>query len=197
MSRIIAIIRINDTFGRTEFHFQMTSRCTIWVPLFQSIDVGGRVSSPSTTEANRNKIKYESDLWLYNRNLMKMLFRLFSERNSANFIRFRHSASGCCCEVIRSFFFRRFLCDSYRALSHIPITSRTYRSFSFVYLFVMKFILSFMALALYLNAKTALANNNKAGEMSEGKKEKCHTENFLKRKREKRNFRSQNYYAVM
>jgi hypothetical protein len=28
-------------------------------------------------------------------------------------------------------------------------------------------------------------NNNKAGEMSEGKKEKCHTEKFLKRKREK------------
>lgn len=74
----------------------------------------------------------------------------------SNFIRFRRFASGCCCEVIRSFFSEVFVW--FLSNFHILITSRTYRSFSFVYLFVMKFILSFMArlsLSLYLNAKIA------------------------------------------
>lgn len=171
MSRIIAIIRINDTFGWTsdslpnDITLQYENNMRTAFPVNWRRD---RVSLSSTTETNRNKIKYESDLWLYNRNLMKMLFPSIFRVKFSNFIRFRHFANGCCCEVIRSFFSEVFVW--FLSSFHIPITSHTYRSFSFVYLFVMKFILSFMALALYLNAKTALPTTIRLEKCQKGKR---------------------------
>lgn len=131
MSHIIAIIRISDTFSQASFSLPNDITLHNRRTVFQSIDVG--TESHRRSETNRNKIKYESNLWLYNRNLMKTLFRLFFRVKFSNFIRLRRFANGCCCEVIRSFFLEVFVW--FLSNFHILITSRTYRSFSFVYLF--------------------------------------------------------------
>lgn len=58
MSHIIAIIRINDTFG-----------------LFTKAAQWAESAFPLNWHFERHQINYESDLWLHNRNLMKALFR--------------------------------------------------------------------------------------------------------------------------
>lgn len=70
MSHIITIIRINDTLLSRKWHHvaQYENRFPLnWWRWREA-----------NSQTDCNKIKYESDLWLYNRNLMKTIFRLLS-----------------------------------------------------------------------------------------------------------------------
>lgn len=196
----------------------MTSRCTTVKKRFP---VNWRTPSSSEREANSqtdcNKIKYESDLWLYNRNLMKTLFRLCfhcwnicsaaCEWNSAFSLASDASTNGCCCEVIREAFFSEVSCDSYQSfvcrarrihIVHFPppvlyLLPSTWNPFYLL-----------LANVLWLVFKCQNSNNNNADdtmkEMERTSKKYCQeTEGEMSyiRKSLKEIFRSQNYYAVM
>jgi hypothetical protein len=102
----------------------------------------------------------------------------------SNFIRLRRFAIGCCCEVIRSFF-RRF-CVILIELSYSDHVS--YISFIFLRLPFCHEIHPIFYGAGSVFKCQQLPNNNKAGKMSERRKEKCHTEKFLKENEKKKKF---------
>lgn len=161
----------------------MTSRCTTAVSIAALSEWERKLFSSQLQLKRRtdssSKIKYESDLWLYNRNLMKTLFRLlFPSRCSPTFVwvsalckfssdnsLFRQN-SGCCCEVIRSSF-SEVSCDSYQSpvfrsrrvhIAHFPLPSFRFtfchaiHPLSFAWQTFARFGLVLLS---YLNAKTA------------------------------------------
>lgn len=134
MSHIITIIRINDTLLSRKWHHvaQYENRFPLnWWRWRET-----------NSQTDCNKIKYESDLWLYNRNLMKTIFRLLSIwllcvcelwPKFSNFIRLRRFDKRMLLWSNQRSFFRGFMW--FLSDSRIPITSRIYRSFSSFLLF--------------------------------------------------------------